>query len=329
MSQPIERLWIPHPGHWSPIDDGFLSEPQGPLAGLAPATVRLSEIDARCVALIGEPGLGKTTALKAETVRVALQLGSNDRLLSVDLGTTRDETLLQRKIFGSPEWTDWERSDGVIYLYLDAFDEARMRIDTVADLLQEGLATAAIERLVLRLTCRTADRLSGFEDYLKGRFGADDFLVLELAPLTKAQVMQAALDHGLQGTDFLQQILDRQLQPLAMIPMTLQMLLDKAVDGEELPRSRVELYREATLRLCEDTERREGLGARRLPPTQRLAIARRIAGAVVLSARQAVRIDNASGTRDEVALNELAGGTELDRELALPRSFDVTIEVFP
>ena len=324
---PIERVWVRHSGRLSYVDDGFVPDPDGPLAAYAPDVVKLPASTAgTCLVLIGEPGLGKSTALRADAERTASRVGSGaDEILTVNLGSTRQEAKLERKIFGSASWQSWlGATSGVLHVFLDGLDEALLRVDTVADLLIEGLAEAPVDRLSLRITCRTADRHLALEDFLKDRFRSIGFDIYELVPLGRLEVAETASGRGLDGDVFVAEVIDRRLQALAMSPMTLQMLLDQRCAGEPLKENRAELYEEACLRWCEEPNRhRPREDAQRLSVGQRLAVATRIAAATRLSGRSAIRLDERPAGADEVALNDLAGGQEPEPLRAVRDAFAV------
>lgn len=274
-----------------------------------------------CLVLIGEPGLGKTTALKAEFARIRAQLGREDRAHLVSLGTTRDRSELAARIFKARPFEEWLAGEGRLHLFLDSLDEARVHITKVADLLLEGLADVPLSRLALRLACRSADRHQRLESELEARFsGEGEFEVRELAPLCKRDVLDLANARELDGEEILRVIIERELQPLAMIPESLNFLLDCTSRDGHLPESRADAYASGLLALVEegDEDRRhdgegevQGAGAR-------LALASRIAAALVLSGRSAVRIDGVPPAPDDATPAQLAGGYELDREAAIP-----------
>jgi hypothetical protein len=323
----IDRVWVAHPGRLSYVDDGFVPDPDGPLAAYAPDVVKLpGSAGGTCLVLIGEPGLGKSTALRADAERTARVVRSGaDELLTVNLGSTRQEAKLEQKIFGSAAWQSWlGATSGVLHVFLDGLDEALLRVDTVADLLIERLAEAPVDRLSLRITCRTADRHLALEDFLKDRFRSDGFDIYELVPLRRLEITEAATGRGLDGDAFVAEVIDRRVQALAMSPMTLKMLLDQRCSGGPLKGNRAELYEEACLRWCEEPNpHRPHEEARRLSVGERLAVATRIAAETMLSGRSSIRLDERPAGGDEVALNDLAGGQETEPLRAVRDAFAV------
>lgn len=322
MSVLAPRYWVPEGGEIPLVDDGFMPDPSGWWSGAyVPESRKLDSLLTPCLILIGEPGLGKTTALKTEFSRVSEQIGVEDRAHWVSLGGTRDRRDLAAQIFKADAFKEWVAGEGRLHLFLDSLDEARVHITRVAELLIEGLQDVPVWRLVLRLSCRSADRHHGLESQLEKRFaGQGEFAVRELAPLTKRDVIAAAIARGLEGEEILGTIIERGLQPLAMIPESLNFLLDSASRTGQLPVTRAEAFASGLLLLADEGDedrRREGEGQIR-GGGARLALASRIAAALVLSGRTAVRIDTLPPSADDATLAQLAGGHELDREAAIP-----------
>ncbi len=153
------------------------------------------------------------------------------------------------------------------------------------------------------------------------------FGVYELAPLTRAGVASVAVASGVDAKAFVEEVIARRLQPLAMVPMTLRMLLDIAAAGEPLPTEKTDLYERSCLRLCvEPDEGRAMIAPRLMTPTQRLAVAARTAAALLLSGKTSVRLDDRDGDRDTAAQRELAGGQVEDTAVAVHTSATVTTD---
>ena len=213
-----------------------------------------------------------------------------------------------------------------MHLFLDALDEARLRIARVADLLLDGLEDARFDRLILRLSCRSANRHARLESELAQRFGDQMSEVRELAPLTKADIRRAMAMRNLPADELLATIIDRGLQPLAMIPESLNFLLDVAQDEGDLPSSRADAYERGLLLLASepDEDRRTGETAGHLSASARVALSSRIAAALVLSGRTSIRIDQRQPRPDEAGVAQFEGGRELDLIPAVPTQVSVT-----
>lgn len=283
--------------------------------------------DKACLVLIGEPGLGKTTALERAADDLKGKRGeSKDEVLFVDLSATTEESVLRSRIFDSPQWRRWQKGEHRLHLFLDTLDFALLRVETIGELLEDGLSQAPTDRLALRLACRTADRYRTLESWLKGHFGADRFAQFGLLPLTFNDVHDAAKARLDDPEAFVRAVITKGLQPLAMIPGTLNMLLDIAHEHGELPDSRAEVYQQGCELLCrEPAERRSRSSAasRALSSSKRFAVAQRIAGQMILGAQAAISTTGKAPTLDALEEAALAGGKETDRLLGSPTSFDV------
>src|SRR5277367_4941727 len=69
---PWTRFWCPHGNRTALLDGGYLSDPESEFGRrVNPDLVHFSEISKiRCLVLLGEPGLGKTSALESEKAAV-------------------------------------------------------------------------------------------------------------------------------------------------------------------------------------------------------------------------------------------------------------------
>lgn len=266
----------------------------------------------RCLLLLGEPGMGKSHEIAAAAVAAEQ---SGHAVLSVDLGGTRDEAILHRRIFGDPKYEEWKAGSGQLHLFLDSFDEAILGLSTVGDLLTEGLRNADTARLYLRVASRSADRLSGFDEKLRDLWDRNESGVFVLAPLSRSNVGLAANDHEIDAEMFLDAVREKGIVPLATKPVTLAMLLNLD-DPEHLPQTQAELYEQGLLKLAAEPTRRRDR-ARMPGPGQRLAIAKRVAAATLLSGRTRISLDDsAPDTTDSVNVRQLSGGSVHDRSTA-------------
>jgi hypothetical protein len=317
MSYLAPRFWLPHTQPLRLDQVGFLPDPENPYGHAAnPQARSLGALkDIGCLVLLGEPGLGKSTALRRE--RSDLLTGARDGgelILDVDLGATGQEEILRSKIFGSEVFQSWSQSDGTLHLQLDSLDEARLRIEVIADLLLEGLQAADVARLRLQIACRSADRHHRLEEHLAELFGPEAFAIFELLPLRAADVTAFAQDAGVDADSFIAEVVARNLVSLASRPLTLRFLLGAARQGGGLPDSVTDLYLRGCNLLVEepDEDRRSGSTAGTLSVSERVAIASRIAGAVMFSGRSGVLLDASTlPSADDVALDDLVGGREI------------------
>lgn len=320
----IPRFWLPDGEPLSFSDRGFIPDPEGRVSGAwIPAARRFESLrDVSCLLLVGEPGLGKTTALRREHDRL---VAGGERTLMADLGLTTDSRRLYDKVFNGPDREAWEQDDSVLHLFLDSLDFALVRIEDVVELLCEGLDDLPVDRLKLRIGCRSAERPADLVSWLRRKFGPDDCQIHELLPLRLKDVHASATAALTDPDAFVSDVIKHGLQPLAMTPMTLRMLLDSAAGGA-LPRSRRALYESGCRALCAETDpsrQRARERRARLTASERLAVAGRIAGMLTLSAGPPVDLDAPESFEQATAVADLAGGVEINTDLAAPTEFRV------
>ena len=156
---PWRRYWAPRDGFFDLSDDGFLVDPESERAQYSVQKLyNLPELqNYRALALLGEPGIGKSDTLEAEYNALQERAGQESQLLQkyVDLRSFGSDALLHSRVFGSPDFLTWEAGNNNLVLYLDSIDEALLRIDTVAALLADELSQHPTGRMLIRIACRT------------------------------------------------------------------------------------------------------------------------------------------------------------------------------
>lgn len=316
------RFWLPE-GQEIPLPDaGFMTDRADLLEAANPEAKALSKLAGiDCLVLIGEPGLGKTTEMKAEYHRVDADLPDEDRALLVELGFTRVASELREAIFESEQFQEWLRGDGRLHLFLDSLDEPRMRLETAAKILIRGLEEAPHRRLSIRLSCRSADRHEALEGELRGWFPGERFAIRELAPLTRADAAASAVAQGVDPDKFVGEVISSELQSLAMVPESLKFLIEVHRETGMIPSRRTEAFEQGLSLLCRepDEDRRPG----QVPPSSRMAVGARVAAATLLSGRSSIRTSPGGGGPDEATLAELTGGRETDRHVGVDRRLDI------
>src|SRR4030067_702572 len=94
-------------------------------------------------------------------------------------------------------------------IFLDSFDECLLRIETLGALIKDGINNIPIERLSLRIACRTADWLTSLESDFKMVWGENNVSVFELAPLRRQDVGIAASTFGCDAESFIKEVIER------------------------------------------------------------------------------------------------------------------------
>ena len=309
------RFWVPETGTINLSDGGFLLDPtdlvrRSHVSGPAP----LADLSSyRALALLGEPGIGKSAALKAEVERIAAK--TNAVSIYVDLRGFSSDVLLYRKVFESAKFTAWKNGTSHLFLHLDSLDEALLRVETIANLLASELPHYPTARMSVRIACRTAVwPASTLGHALETIWGKEASGVFELAPLRRQDVAEAAKTHQIEPDAFVRELYAANAVPFAIKPLTLKMLLRLYHQRGCLPSSSEELYTQGCLKLCEEQNksRRDTGRLGRLNPAQRLRLAGRVAVATMLGNRFAIWTGPEVGAvpPEDVPMSALAGGHE-------------------
>ncbi len=310
---PWKRFWVPRDGLVHLDSYGYMIDPEGPAQYMNPDVLPFAKIErSPCLALLGEPGMGKTYALQ-ELGRQAREQG-DVFVLSLDLRSYSDQGLLYDALFESPGFLSWVNSTGRLELILDSLDECMVHVRTVSAMLVDELKKYPRSRMRLRIACRTAEWPRLLEEELPGLWGEENFGVFELTPLRRDDVRIAAESHGFSADDFLRGVENKDVGPFAATPFTLEMLLRLFEEHAELPGDQSELYARGCLERCRDPSlSRTAAGASgQLTPKERLAIAVRIAALTVFGKRAAIYIDPAEDGANEQDLRiaEISGEDE-------------------
>ena len=225
------RFWVPRTGQIDLSDAGFLVDPTSLFLRASPELQPQTLVDLeryRALALLGEPGMGKSTSLKEETDRLS-SLSSSGLNIPVhfDLRAYSSEELLYRRVFEGPELTAWKEGGYFITLHLDSLDEALLRIDSIANLLAAELPKLPTARMSIRIACRTAMWPSlTLESTLEAIWGKEASGIFELAPLRRINVIAAAQNRGIDPDIFFNALFSANAIPFAIKPLTLNLLLN-------------------------------------------------------------------------------------------------------
>lgn len=313
------RFWVAQGGTISLSDGGYLVDPLWEAKSLGRTQLKtLAELDPfRGLVLLGEPGMGKSIALETEADRRRAMAEHDVSVIHADLRAYSSDHLLYKKVFEDPRLQAWKQGSGQLLLQLDSLDEALLRIETVAALIADELPTLPVERLSVRIACRTVTWQTIAPTLLpvfKTLWGADAAGVYEIAPLRRGDVLAAAAQWPVNVDAFVEQVRMADAVPFAIKPLTLGLLLRLFHSDGRLPESIADLYRQGCLSLCEEQNpnrratRRDG----QLAPRERLALAGRMAAVSMLANRYAIWTGPESqvAPQEDVALAELAVGTE-------------------
>jgi hypothetical protein len=306
----ITRYWCQRDAS-APLAEGYLADLDA--FGMRNPVLRtIDELaELQVVALVGERGLGKTTALNAYEERARADAG--EEVVRFDLADYGSDSLLATDIFDDPRLQRWRGGDGEVRLLLDSFDECKAHIPNLGGLLVNRLRRCPVERLRLMIVCRTADWPLSLEANLRAIFG--EVGVYELLPLQRDDVRAIAEQAGIDGDGFLAAVEHSGVTALASRPLTLRLLIRRfQQSGGALPDSQAQLYEDGIGWLCDEPNlswHDAGLTGR-LAVAQRLAVAGRLAAITVFSAAPALWTGPVSGEipAGDVLVESCTGGTE-------------------
>jgi predicted NACHT family NTPase len=326
-----KRFWCPREGRYHLSGEGYLTDPESGGA-FSPNNhlVTLDDVlDTPCLVLLGEPGIGKSTAMRDAVQAIRFSPRTRGDLLEVfDLRDYGSDERLSREIFGGETFAAWKSGSHNLHLFLDSLDEALLRIDTIPPLLAKELQRVPRERLRLRIACRTVDWPNTLEDSLKSlwqakrseesgseaRDGEGIVKVLELVPLRRRDVESAIDASNLDTQQVMQEIRQKDAVPFAIKPITLRFLINIFRKSGQIPQTKAELYRLGCLALCEENneQRLEAHRTGNLDSEQRLAVAGRIAAVMVFCNRYAVSkgINRGDVPEEDATLAQLTGCEE-------------------
>jgi predicted NACHT family NTPase len=271
-----------------------------------------------CLLLLGEPGIGKSYAVREAASRQIATNEPDDKVLYFDLRSYGSEDRLYRSLFESDEVKAWREGTYRLHLFLDSLDECLLRVDTVAGLLFEEFRKAEFprDRMMLRIACRTADLPPLLETEL---FMLWDRMekegIYELCPLQRKDVAQAAAEAGVNAEAFVTSVIEKGMGTLAARPVTLRMLLNLYSRSGEFPKSPVELYEAGCRALCDEPNESRRGSERLMPvlsPDEALLVAARIAAFTVLCNRAAIWTGMETGEErlEDILVRDIVGGNE-------------------
>ena len=266
-----------------------------------------------CIVLLGEPGMGKSYEIRRFYFIQSEGNPSGSRY--IDLNEFGDERRLVDDVFLNEEMRRWAASEDKLYLFFDSLDEALLNIRTIANILVQHFGRLPIERLGIRIACRTAEwtNLGNLEQTLIDLWGQENVSILNIAPLQRTDVLIASEARKL-GSAFIDAVEKNVLNILAAKPVTLNLLLSLYEKDTKFPHSQSKVYEMGCLELCSElSSSRKSIGMPyRLEKGQRLVVAARIASLLIFANKSTLWMsDSLVGLTDsDLPISDTIGYTE-------------------
>ena len=316
-----QRFWCPRTGTYSLADAGYLLDPlrvKHLLSVLPPSdAVPFSAIEAtQCLILLGEPGIGKSDAMReVQLAPAAIVSGIAYERIVLDLKDFGSEDRLSAKLFGHSAFQAWANHGSPMELCLDSLDECLLRVPVVMNMIVAELKQYPMHsaHLRVRIACRTAEWPVESENDLLSLWKNDGAVgVYELVPLRRCDVMLGAKGYGIEPDAFIAEVDRAGAVALAIKPVTLLFLLKTFHRDKSLPRTQVELYRAGCQLLCEEMNPFRRRSRDLLTSEQRVLIASRLAAAMVFCNRSVIYFgpSDAPGNDSILHLSDVIGGIE-------------------
>jgi hypothetical protein len=259
-------------GPWhSPDDD--------PRAGTVATPAELAKQGS--LVLLGEPGMGKTTALSS--IRAAMPP-------AVDLEGTQITAATFDAVLGAPLRAALPSGGGAVVCIIDQVDESP-ELARLGRLLRTALAGVDASPLCLVMACRTADLPPDLIGTVTDLCGAP--LVADLLPLSRAEAEQLAssalLPDGsnVDGAGLVAAAVAVGAGAFAATPLTLGLLVSQYGPEGKLSDRASDLYAAGAEELAQEWQRVRETEAH-LSVNERLTVAEEIAARLVLTGRRSI-----------------------------------------
>ena len=187
-----------------------------------------------CLILLGEPGIGKTFAVRHEQRQLEATIGeAADKTLWVDLSGCSSVESVRSELFDSENYRNWKAGAHRLTMFIDSVDQAGIPVGQVVTAIGNEVADAEVSRLQMRLVCRDyawSLKLADAVEHVWRSYGdtVAKVAVLQLAPLSVDDIRLAAEANRIFVRDpeaFLSGLEAADALPLAIVPITLEMLL--------------------------------------------------------------------------------------------------------
>jgi hypothetical protein len=241
-SFPWQRFWYRRGSEPDLDSDGFLLafETPGERRAFAPSLIHSTDTtEFDCVVFLGEPSSGKSRTVGVDGLdRAEIESAVAERgnlAAWIDLRECDSGEVFKSAISLNPIVKRWRSDDkNLLYLFLDSLDECRVSIPTISNLIVATIREFPLDRLKLRIICRTAEWPSFLELELQ-RLYKQQIATFQLAPLRALDVKYALETLGVEPTAFFAKVRQLNASPFARKPPTLISLARTFKNGNELP----------------------------------------------------------------------------------------------
>ncbi len=273
-----------------------------------------------CLILLGEPGMGKTSALQESFRR--LNENGEDLYILHNLADLETADELTETVFEDEKLVAWQQDNSILHLFLDSLDEARIHIRTITTKLTRFFKQNVehLPRLRLRIACREPNWTTDFEEELKDLWGENNVSRYVLAPLQRKDIVQAAqlFPNIGDAQKFVRELYNKDMFPLGARPVTLLFLLREYAQTSQFPRTRRKLYERGCKTLCREINNAHVKEAE-LEPEQRFIIAARLAAIMIFCGVSAIQLDGTQSKQsDTVSAEMFADGLETFPDTSFP-----------
>ncbi|MDP3281095.1 MAG: hypothetical protein Q8M57_08640 [Nitrosomonas sp.] len=315
---PWPRYWFPEGnGDNSFVQSGYLILPSPEYSHYYPAIPkRLSEMtQIPVLILLGEPGYGKSHALKDESKRIEKEQ-AGDLVIFEDLKTFvsgSEQRLLDIDKFKLVE------QGRRLWILLDSLDECTLPVP--GDWLIYNFINKINnpEKVFVRITCRPSHWPEKLAEAFLERWRSVTKSPVELwrlCPLRQDDIRMAANTSQIDGEDFLNTVAERNAEQLAALPVTLQFML-KLFQEKRLPELRTKIFEQGLELLCNDSPDREASGIKsQIPTGDRFQVAAKIALGYILQGCNSIwlgsRVQCPSGLFDANEVTSKEAGQDIN-----------------
>ncbi len=313
------RYWIEDEGKSEYLESdlhnfsGFLTE-FGVFESAKSKLKTIQEINHyKILGLLGEPGTGKTDAIREEIKRIEpIYKNNGDYIKLIDLNSIEDRTNLKNEIFDNQDYNEWVNGSHSLYVFLDSFDEVLIDVNKAAQIIIDFLRNNKIDwnRFYLRIACRPAVWPTIFDKSFPELLDdPEQYAKFKLGSLQSRNVLHAAKQEGFDDIKFLDEIIAKDAIAFANTPFKLVSLIQHYKINGQIPDSRQELFESQIINFCkEQNDSRISSGhSGKVSPEKRMKMAANIAAIMLFSGKNTVSLgNNIQQLKDfDFSLNEL------------------------